>query len=329
MKRVNWACLAVVCVCLLVQMSAGAEIFLGENLIPEETVDDQSLNRSDYHTYNAEVKQWTPSAVNALDYNVNADMKEQVDSYGGHAYIWNDEQRELYVTDYGYAGFSTLSGATLNDILVWYGGSTLPFETDDFEFSSSSEAIQTADAFLKSFGITNAACLTVNSFNKKAAENKIAEMQAEGYEGTPSDVCDAYILSYAIKISGLTCDTELFTMANQRDIEGISITVIVNADGVIFMDFSGPYYMAMEVRPGTLSEVLSFDDIKEIVADKFDDLILSEPMRICSIKLQYVLLPVDKHHMAYTPCWCFATPRGSSGRYVWYRFNAYTGSEII
>ena len=47
------------------------------------------------------------------------------------------------------------------------------------------------------------------------------------------------------------------------------------------------------------------------------------------IKLQYVLQPIDMQRMVYIPCWCFAMPIGSSGQYYWYRFNAYTGAEII
>lgn len=332
MKKKISSCMILFCACLLVLVAAGAsaEEFLGENIILEENVGDQSLNRTDYPMYNAQIKQWDPSTVNALDYGVDAGMKEQADSYGGHAWLWDDGQRELYVSDYGYAGFSTPSGATINDILVWYGGcSALQLESTDLEFATANEAVQTADAFLESFGITNAVCLTVNSFNKEAIEAKLAEMQAEGYEENQPAVSDAYVLSYAVEVDGLPCDTELFTMANQRDIEGITITVIVDADGVIYMNFSGPYYTATEVRPDTPSEVLSFDEMKEIVADKFDNLILSDPVRICAVKLQYVALPVNDHQMAYTPCWCFATPRGSSGRYVWYRFNAYTGAEII
>lgn len=330
MRRESWICLTVTCACLLVRMVASAEVFLGENLILEETVGDLFLDRSDYHIYNAEVKQWDPSTINALDYGIDACMKEQTDSYGGHAYIWDDGQREMYVTDYGYAGYSTLDGKTVNDILIWYGGcSALQLGFADLEFATSNEAMQTANMFLKSFGLTNAICLTVNSFSKKTAEDKIDEMRAEGYGESRLTVSDAYILTYAVEVDGLLCDTEMFTMANQRDIEGMTITVIVNADGVIYLGFSGPYYIATEVQPDTPSEVLLFDEIKEIVAGRFDDLILSEPMRICSVKLQYVLLPVDNHRMTYIPCWCFATPRGSSGRYVWYRFNAYTGSEII
>lgn len=332
MKKTIWSYLILFCVCLLVFITivASAEESLGENIILEEAVGDQTLDRMNYSVYNAEIKQWDPSTVNALDYGIDAGMKEKTDSYGGHAWLWDDGQRELYVSDYGYAGFSTLNGMAMNDILVWYGGcSALQLGSADLKFATSTEAVQTADVFLKSFGITNVECLTVNSFSKETAESKLSEMQAEGYEENQATVSDAYILSYAVEVDGLLCDTELFTMANQRDIEGIVITVIVDADGVIYMSFSGPYYTATEVRSDTPSEVLSFDEIKQIVAAKFDNLILSDPVRICAVKLQYVVLPVNDHQMAYTPCWCFATPRGSSDRYVWYRFNAYTGVEII
>lgn len=328
--RRRWVCLMMVCVCLPVQMGTGAETLVGENLILEETVGDQTRSRLNYATYFAEAKQWDPSTVNALDYGIDAEMEARVTSYGDHTYMWSDGQSELFVTDYGFAGFYTPRGRTWYQILIWYGGcEALSLGSDAFEFATASEAIQTADGFLTALGISGAVCQTVHAFSREAAEERLAEMRAEGYDENPQPVNDVYVLSYAVEIDGLLCDTEYFDMANERIIEGIAIQVVVDAEGVILMDPSGNYYETTGIYPDAPSTVLSFEEIKQVVAAQFDELILSDPVRISMIKLQYVLQPIDTQRMVYIPCWCFAMPIGSSGQCYWYRFNAYTGAEII
>ena len=68
MKKTIWSYLILFCVCLLVFITivASAEESLGENIILEEAVGDQTLDRMNYSVYNAEIKQWDPSTVNAV-----------------------------------------------------------------------------------------------------------------------------------------------------------------------------------------------------------------------------------------------------------------------
>lgn len=280
--------------------------------------------------YTARVLCWTPSEIKPEAFGLSVEMTEYADAYGGHAYIWNDGARELFVSDYGYAGYNTPDSAALTDILQWYGGlSELQLDAFDLSFAARAEAEQTASQFLAQLGILNAVCTDIYCLDAQSANSLMDEMSKDGYERCGAAPHDAYILRYVLKIDALCCDAETFTLANQQDVEGCALTLTVDQNGVQSLDCAGPIYAAESVFRPEQTEILSFDEIRALAANKFNNLILSEPVEICDVQLQYVLLPVDDGSLAYIPCWCFATPRGTSGRYVWYRFNAYTGAEII
>lgn len=322
-----------VCFCLLSALltaSAQAQAGWGDNIDFRDNEISYPLDMKNCTAYTARVMRWAPAEINAEDFGISAAMTEYPDSYGGHAYIWNDGASELFVSDYGYMGYHSPNGATLVEIMEWFGGiSALNLDSFDFNFARREEARMMASAFLKQLGISNAECVDIRCMDAQSANALMNDMVKDGYEKSDVVVNDTYILTYALKIDELYCDTEFFTLANQQDIEGCAITLMADQDGVQALSCSGPIYTAeSEYRPEQ-TEILSFDEIQKIVSDKFNNLILSDPLEICDVKLQYVLLPVSDTAMAYIPCWCFATPRGTSGRYLWYRFNAYTGEEII
>ncbi len=323
----------IVCMMLVMLMSCAVNAYavtnVGENIVLIDEVVIPSVPTEMIVSYSASRMSWDPMVIDPNQCGIDASCEVRIDSYGGHSYIWKNDSAELFVSDYGYAGFYTDEGYAVSEIIGWYGNDLqMNLQEDDLDFAAPLDAVAQAEEFLKEFNINSVESIKIEMLKGSDAKKLLAAMRREGYsEEIPSEVSDTYIITFAIKIDELPCDTEFFMMANQRDIEGVSITVMVNANGVQYFDCSSAIYSVEE--PIEQAPILSYEDMLGVLADKFDDLILPAPIEIHKVKLQYVLLPISNEKSAYIPCWCFATPRGSSGRFVWYRFNAYTGEEII
>lgn len=314
-----------VMVALCITASASAS-----NIVVSDEETNYPVSINSCVSYYAAPMEWNSESIIPEDYGIKSELSVVSDSYGGNAYIWNDGLRELFVTDYGYAGYYTDQGTIINDILLWYGDmDELQLNSFDLESFTMNDAENMANDFLKTLCIEDVVCVDIRAIDQETARSLVDSMRHEGYDGEGDIAEDAYVLKYTLEINGVQCDAEFFTMANQRDIEGFSIKLIVTSQGVALMEFTGAYYVIEESYVYHDGVILSYDEALRIIEEKFDNLILSDPIEICDVKLQYVLLPVDDEKMAYIPCWCFATPRGSSNRYVWYRFNAYSGCEII
>jgi len=132
--------------------------------------------------YQAEMKSWNPEAFRPEDFGIQADRQEHKDSYGGTAYIWKNDDGELFVTDYGYAGYTSKEAQQLLDAIMWSEGiENIAQNTADLTEFQEAQAEGMATAFLQMFDIENFICLEKYAVHQEDVKAVIQQMQSEGY----------------------------------------------------------------------------------------------------------------------------------------------------
>lgn len=206
------------------------------------------------------------------------------------------------------AGYHTNKGFKI--IAVEQGSGDIDQETE-FDFISRKELSQKlSDAVRDLVGIEVEMKIgavkaeqyseDVKSHITAAAELGSGEENADDY-GSPEDF---YLISFTQAIDGIPFE-ECFGYA------------VYTSAGIEFLDVNNPIKAVSEEPAG--SEFMTLDKARELIKDKYDLLLLDEPVSFTDEKLIYIC-----RDELLTPAWKFTSDKGTEEYY-----DAYTGREIV
>lgn len=156
-------------------------------------------------------------------------------------------------------------------------------------------------------------------------KEEIAKYEKEFKDGMEK-VEECYIFWYKVNVEGLNCDTESFDSAlSSCYIPGCNAIFIVTQSGVEFMTSTK---LPKVIEVGKDQNILSLDDAKQIVRNKFSMIKGIEDLLCTNIELAYVKTPVVgssiENECILKPSWIFKFDDMNVCR-----IDAITGYEII
>lgn len=187
-----------------------------------------------------------------------------------------------------------------------------PDESTEFDFISRKEIIEKLSATVKElFGDmeiqTKIDAVTAERFSKDVETH--IEAAAEIYDNPPTAekygiAADFYLVSFAQTFEGVPFD-------------GMNGIAVFTAKGMEVINIYNPVKIVEKVTAA--DTFINLDEAEKLLVEKYDLLLLEEPVEINSAELTYII--VDEN---LVPVWKFAFP----DNYFEY-YDAYTGKEIV
>jgi hypothetical protein len=148
-----------------------------------------------------------------------------------------------------------------------------------------------------------------------------------------SDMDNVYYTRFTFAINGIPLLDKPFSLLDEREIRAFVGESVVSARGLEYLLIEG---MLRILAHEEVQAVISVDALLEKVRQKYDDIILTNPVTVTNMRVVYCPIPdiSDDTDITLTPMWevttsSVTTERGREREYVSrIYFDAYTGEEL-
>ena len=253
---------------------------------------------------------------------------------------------EKYIaTSTGFVNVTTPLGEIVTQLyaLEWILNDA-SLQQPDLAFASRAEVIQQTLDVLSEIGIKNVQCAEAYALTTEALQNASDDLMSEPEsaedirEGriackdnwTIDDECYVLEMQFVVGDEGLPVFSNPTPKAyafTEIHYENYSFEVVVSKDGIISLRVFSAFE---ELDPARTGAILPVEDVVDLIAAYYRNIIIEYPTEIREILLRYILLPVEgENSYELTPAWCCqaVSQYGSKDECEtsWIVFDAITG----
>lgn len=278
---------------------------ISENIVLEKDISSVEIKDKDFNIIPVKIKSFDFDKFSSMLFNNTIPIVNNEDSFTTYTY----EDKELIIYE-GSITYKTSLSNYINEIIIT---DDLPsknidnFKKDSLEFMTKRQAIDKATEFLDKLEISylkepKVYALDVNTLIKEQdlyqkeieQDDWFKEMQQKGKiklkdEWKTSDEC--YYLFFDVSLENTKIYPNSYTIqeSNGFPVDGSKIEIMISQDGIIYCDI-GVIYEKINSETKH-AKIISLDDMLDIVSEKYNQIILENPITIKNISLQYCVVP--------------------------------------
>ncbi len=278
---------------------------ISENIVLEKDINSVEIKDKDFNIIPVKIKSFDFDKFSSMLFNNTIPIVNNEDSFTTYTY----EDKELIIYE-GSITYKTSLSNYINEIIIT---DDVPsknidnFKKDSLEFMTKRQAIDKATEFLDKLEISylkepKVYALDVNTLIKEQdlyqkeieQDDWFKEMQQKGKiklkdEWKTSDEC--YYLFFDVSLENTKIYPNSYTIqeSNGFPVDGSKIEIMISQDGIIYCDI-GVIYEKINSETKH-AKIISLDDMLDIVSEKYNQIILENPITIKNISLQYCVVP--------------------------------------
>ena len=278
---------------------------ISENIVLEKDINSIEIKDKNFNIIPVKIKSFDFDKFSSMLFNNTIPIVNNEDSFSTYTY----EDKELIIYE-GSITYKTSLSNYINEIIIT---DDVPsknidnFKKDSLEFMTKRQAIDKATEFLDKLEISylkepKVYALDVNTLIKEQdlyqkeieQDDWFKEMQQKGKiklkdEWKTSDEC--YYLFFDVSLENTKIYPNSYTIqeSNGFPVDGSKIKIMISKDGIIYCDI-GVIYEKINSETKH-AKIISIDDMLDIVSEKYNQIILENPITIKNISLQYCVVP--------------------------------------
>ena len=278
---------------------------ISENIVLEKDINSIEIKDKNFNIIPVKIKSFDFDKFSSMLFNNTIPIVNNEDSFSTYTY----EDKELIIYE-GSITYKTSLSNYINEIIIT---DDVPsknidnFKKDSLEFMTKRQAIDKATEFLDKLEISylkepKVYALDVNTLIKEQdlyqkeieQDDWFKEMQQKGKiklkdEWKTSDEC--YYLFFDVSLENTKIYPNSYTIqeSNGFPVDGSKIKIMISKDGIIYCDI-GVIYEKINSETKH-AKIISLDDMLDIVSEKYNQIILENPITIKNISLQYCVVP--------------------------------------
>ncbi|MFP7471198.1 hypothetical protein [Niallia sp. Man26] len=173
---------------------------------------------------------------------------------------------------------------------------------------NSNDAIEKVKKAANEYGITNLGNPDVIALDLETLENEWEDYEQKdgGHPRKWEKADEAYVVTFPVVHNNLIITNKgYFSNAAEIPVIGSRIVGVVNKDGIIALTLDGIYDTGKTIQNKV--NPISLEDALNMVENKYKDVILTDPITISKIALEYVPIVSKQDSISYklTPAWVF------------------------
>lgn len=221
-------------------------------------------------------------------------------------------------------------------------------ETEELSFCNKAEAIALGEDKIKEFSENPVEVIRMVSMEHENLEKLQKDLLKEdsylaGIENGKTNKIDeftedddVYYIEYAIKQDDISLYSGIAEPQISMSIDAfwdfpVNVTVIIGNDGIRYFSYRNIFEKPMLEKKD--ENILSVDEALENVKKTYDNIILTEPINISKVWLEYIPVPnwQDLTQIELRPYWCIKMESVDENGEIWSkaeRINALTGGNL-
>lgn len=221
-------------------------------------------------------------------------------------------------------------------------------ETDELSFCNKKKAISIGEDKIKEFSDNQVEVIRMAAMGHKELE-KLQEdlLKEESYRagidigktneiGQFSEEDDVYYIEYAVKQDDIFLYSGIAEPQITMSIDAfwdfpVNVTMLIGNEGIRY--FSYRNVLEKQTMDQIDGNIISAEEALETVQKIYDNIILTEPLKISKVWVQYILVPdwKDLKEIKLKPYWCIQIDSVDESGKTWSkaeRINAITGGNL-
>lgn len=206
--------------------------------------------------------------------------------------------------------------------------------TGDLPFCSIEDAVGLVRTVLQSLGyediqvlntysIDHATMQTMEEYSltDKTYQNEMEQGKRPPKKEVWTNADDGYLFDMRIIVNGLPVLCSTYILPDDSMVTGGEIFAGYGTTGIEYLELGEIF----QITGKSAEKLLSYQQILEVLVEKYNNLIVESPTVISDVQLAYYPI-IENNQQKLIPVWAFTEKVGSSSRYIY--INAINGKEI-